>query len=82
MKTPTVKLVRTDSESLGHCGVRKVESYEIFLNEVRLRGFSSHGNMWEGHWGSDAKPKAEDYAKAVADTLGVQVVRVRNKRRK
>lgn len=77
MNTPSVKLVITEYRIRGHVGSSKVTDYEIFLNDVRLRGFSTHGNMNEGYWGSEARKKGVDYAQAVAATLGVQVVRVR-----
>lgn len=77
MNNTSVKLVITKYRIRGHVGSSKVTDYEIFLNDVRLRGFSTHGNMSEGYWGSEARKKGEDYAQAVATTLGVQVVRVR-----
>ena len=64
----------------GHGGLSTVADYEIFLNDVRLRGFSTHGDMTEGYWGAKAESKAVEYASAVAKTLGVQVLRVRSKK--
>lgn len=75
-----VTLRSRTSEILGHGGRREVTDYEIFLNNARLRGFSTHGNMSEGYWGASAEREATKYAQAVATTLGLQVIRVRIKR--
>ena len=76
---PTVTLLVERYTVGGHLGSKAVTNYEIYLNDVRLRGFSTHGNMAEGFWGCDAQPQAEKYANAVARTLGVRVVRARTK---
>ena len=76
---PTVTLLVERYTVGGHFGPKKVVGYEIYLNDVRLRGFSEHGNMEEGFWGYEARPKAEEYANKVAEALGVQVVRARVK---
>lgn len=75
----TVTLRRKEWTRLGHGGQRRETDYSIWLGNLRLRGFSTHGNMDEGYWGTSAKPNAEAYAKAVADELGVQVLRVKVK---
>lgn len=77
--TASVTLVESRFTSLGHGGRQAHRSYEIYLNDVRLRGFSERGDMTEGYWGSRAGKLAEDYAKAVACTLGVEVTRARRK---
>ena len=76
---PTVTLLRSCYTVFGHFGPKRDTHYEIYLNDVRLRGFSEHGNMEEGFWGYQARFKAEEYANKVAETLGVQVVRARVK---
>lgn len=78
--TASVTLVESCyGTTLGHTGAKKHTSYEIYLNDVRLRGFSTQGNMQEGYWGDRAGKLAEDYAKAVACTLGVEVTKARRK---
>lgn len=63
----------------GHGGKSEETDYTVWLNDVRLRGYSTHGNMSEGYWGRDASKHAWEYAKAVATTLDTQVIRVRDK---
>ena len=74
-----VFLVERHWERKGHGGLSKETDYEIFLNKMRLRGFSTHGNMTEGYWGYRAKPCAEAYAAEVAAAAGCRVLRVRSK---
>lgn len=79
MTQPSVFLIKQTYKVSGHCGTKPVEDYVIYLNHVRLRNFSTHGNMSEGYWGTSAEPIAKTYAKAVADSLGVRVTRVKVK---
>lgn len=74
---PQVTLVSHSGTMMSHGGTKTVTSYEIFLNNVRLRGYSTHGNMEEGYWGVAAHRLAREYAEAVAATLGVRVIRAR-----
>lgn len=82
MSTPTVQIISSTWMRKGHVGESKVFVYEVFLNDVRLRVFSTDGNMTDGYWGSSAEPMAKAYANKVADTLGVQVIRGRMKAKK
>lgn len=79
VKVPAVYLVERSYIVSGHGGKEKKRSFEIYLNDVRLRGFSEAGNMVEGYWGDRAKKCAEDYAGLVAATLAVPVTKVRAK---
>lgn len=79
MKTPQVTLRSRSWTRQGHGGLSTETNYEIYLNDVRLRGFSTHGDMSEGYWGSSAERHAREYAEAVSKTLGVSVLRVRMK---
>ena len=79
MASPQVTLRVRYWERLGHGGLSKEANYEIFLGDTRLRGFSTHGDMTEGYWGTSAKKNAEIYSSNVAKELGTQVVRVRYK---
>lgn len=64
----------------GHGGLSKETDYEIYLNNIRLRGFSTHGDMTEGYWGARAHREACSYAADVAEAIGVQVLRVKVKK--
>ena len=79
MKSPQVSLRSRSWRRKGHGGTSTETDYEIYLNDVRLRGFSTHGDMSEGYWGSSAERHAREYAGAVAHTLGVNVLRVKLK---
>lgn len=80
MVMPTVFLTRHRWTRSGHGGRVTETDYAIYLNDVRLRGYSTHGDMSEGYWGSGAKKAAVEYAAKVAGTLGVQVITARLKR--
>ena len=81
MTQPTVVLVVSTYETLSHTGMHRNTDYEIYLNDVRLRGFSTHGNMEEGYWGTEAKKVATTYANRVAKALGVNVLKAKRKTR-
>lgn len=68
---PKVLLRATKWRSHGHGGDSEDVDYEIFLNDVRLRGYSTHGSMEEGYWGYRAQGIATKYAEDVAKTLNV-----------
>ncbi len=72
---PTVTIRSTTYSVKTHLGSKKQTNYEIFLNDVRLRGFSTGGNMTEGYWGNRAHDEARKYAEAVASTLQTSVIR-------
>lgn len=74
-----VFLVRRHYEILGHVGRKMVTDYDVYLGAMRLRGFSTHGNMQEGYWGHTAKPNAEAYAEEVAKAAGLKVYRALHK---
>lgn len=76
---PSVFLYSRKWTKKGHGGFVQVTDYEIYLNKLRVCGFSTHGDMIEGYWGSRAGPAAVEYAKAIAHELGVSVIRVRSK---
>lgn len=75
-----VFLVERHWERQGYGGRSKETDYEIFLGSMRLRGFSTHGNMEEGYWGTSARPKALAYAADVAKVAGCRVFTARSKR--
>lgn len=77
--TNVVKIVSKPWSARGHGGEQKIVDYTIFLNDVKLRMFSTHGNMQEGYWGASARMEAAKYALAVAETLGVEVQHERYK---
>jgi hypothetical protein len=64
-----VEVTAHEWEKMGHGGPSKETNYEVLLNGHRLRGFSTHGNMAEGYWGSAAKTMAEKYADTVRAAL-------------
>lgn len=76
---PTVTLHSNVWTRNGHGGPTEETDYSIWLNNFRMRGFSTHGNMSEGYWGRDAYKKAKGYADRVAAELGVPVTRSRMK---
>lgn len=75
-----VFLVSHDWTQKGHGGVSNETDYEVFLGRMRLRGYSTHGNMEEGYWGSSAKAHAERYAAEVAEACRCRVFRAKRKR--
>ena len=79
MIQPAVFLVEEAYFCKGHLGEKKVVDFTIYLNQFRLRGFSTHGNMSEGYWSTSAEPTAKAYAEDVANALGVPVTRVKAK---
>lgn len=72
---PTVTLYEYSYRRFGHGAASKEIDYTVYLNNVRLRGFSTHGNMQEGYWGASAKHHALEYANRIAATLGVELLR-------
>lgn len=66
-----VEVTAREWERQGHGGTSKETDYAILLNGHRLRGYSTHGNMQEGYWGSAAKTEAEKYAAGVRAALGL-----------
>lgn len=54
----------------GHGGTVQETDYTVVINGCPLRMFSTHGNMQDGYWGTEAKRAAELYASNVAKALG------------
>jgi hypothetical protein len=78
MLTHTVFIEALEWTRKGHGGASQETDYTVFINECPLRMFSTHGNMHEGYWGSNAKEAAESYAHNVAEAIGCEVKHIKN----
>lgn len=72
-----VFIVERHWDRKGHGGHSRETDYDIYLNRIRLRGFSTHGDMQEGYWGNRAQPMADEYAANVASAIGAKVYRAK-----
>jgi hypothetical protein len=80
-----IVIMRKDWERRGIGGRRAEADFTVYVasekGSFRCRGYSSHGDMAEGYWGSitRASQMAEQYAAGLASTLGISIKRARYK---